>query len=214
MFKATDADPIKNGTYPDFLKVVCDEVQLFDSFEVVKKDMLSIDNGASFLTEFGVCVFNISTSQTPNNYNTFECESVLNANDQYFTSWTYWDSGFYDVDNGFKVLDQVVNIFSRVYPTETNGIPESLYFNTTTKEFSYVFSINLAEITTNLATKIFIPAHVYPNGFKVNMSPNLKSYFDAETYSLIVELSDKIRKFDIKKENSYVTKLTVVINVA
>lgn len=170
--------------------------------------MLSIGNGASFLTEFGVCVFNNSTPSRPNNYNTFECESVLNANDEYMTSWTYWDSNFYDVDNGFKLLDQVIEIFSRVYPMETNGMPGSLYFNTTTKEFSYTFSMEVTrDYRTKLATKIFIPAHVYPDGFKVNLSPGLISHFDADARSLMVEMSD-----NLFMERDFVSKLSVFIN--
>lgn len=170
--------------------------------------MLSIGNGASFLTEFGVCVFNNSTPSWPNNYNTFECESVLNANDDYMTSWTYWDSNFYDVDNGFKLLDQVVEIFSRVYPMETNGIPESLYFNTTTKEFRYTFSMEVTrDYQTKLATRIFIPAHVYSAGFKVNLSPGLTWHFDADARFLMVEMSDKLFM-----ERVFVPKLSVSIN--
>ena len=42
----------KNGTYPTFDKVFCDQVQLVVSYEAVKLDMLALGGGPSFLSKF------------------------------------------------------------------------------------------------------------------------------------------------------------------
>ncbi len=51
-----------NGSLPILDRILCDDVQLFASFETVKNDMILIGDGASFLTEFGVCSFNKNSS--------------------------------------------------------------------------------------------------------------------------------------------------------
>lgn len=171
--------------------MLCDHVQLYDSFAAVDKDMKQIGNGASFLTEFGVCAFDDPTHENPNYLNTFECESILNMNDKYFTSWTYWDSNFYD-DNLSKINEKLLNVFSRVYPIATNGIPESLFFNSTTKIFSYTFLTDAKDLKkSSIPTEIFIPANVYPTGFRVILSDHLKSFFKDGV--LVIELADSIK---------------------
>ena len=193
-----DQNPVKNGSYPEFDRVVCDHVQLYESFAAVDKDMKQIGNGASFLTEFGVCAFNDPTHEDPDYLNTFECDSILNMNDKYFTSWTYWDSNFYN-DNLSKVNEKLVDAFSRVYPIATNGIPETLFFNATTKMFSYTYKIDVKDLNeASIRTEIFIPTHVYPNGFKVTLSDHLRSYFKDSVLS--IELSDSVKQ-DLNRRN-------------
>ena len=163
--------------------------------------MLNLGGIASFLTEFGVCSFNLENSKQ---LNTEECNVILENCDKFFTSWTYWDSNFYYSDN-FEINYQLVNVFSRVYPRYTNGLPLSLSFNLTTGQFFYLFQMNLN--TPNLLTEIFIPAHVYPNGFKISLTPDLAWSFKPTENTLFISLKTNISKIinniffvQIKKE--------------
>lgn len=207
-----DQNPIKNGSYPEFYRVFCDNVQLFDSFEAVKGDMLHIGNGASFLTEFGVCAYD-DPSGGPGYLNTQECESVLNANDKYLVSWAYWDSNFYLDTKAVKINEQLVKIFSRVYPVVTNGVPEHLMFDVNSKEFSYTFTMNLDKMNkVDLATEIFIPKHVYLTGFNVTLSSHLTWDYRSEINLLIVELADSV-KYEFYKGKRNVPSLQSTIKL-
>jgi len=186
---ALDQNPLINGSYPEFDRVLCDNFQLFQSYDAVTSDMLRVGNGASFLTEFGVCAFTDPTSDDPEFLNTDECESVLNANDKYLVSWAYWDSDFYESTR--KVNTKLVSIFSRVYPVVTNGIPQHLEFNTRSKLFTYKFTANAHRPSSE--TVVFVPDHVYPQGFKISVSEHLKWSFDKEQSLLRIELNDAAR---------------------
>jgi endoglycosylceramidase len=184
-------NPLKNGTYSLFQKILCDNIQLKASFEAVKLDMMQLGNGPSFLTEFGVCAFPIDNKTDSRLFNTEECESILNANDKYLQSWAYWDSDFY-----YNVTDdvnyQLVNIFSRVYPMKTNGVPNLLYFNTSSKDFVYVYEIDATDLrkASILPTEIFVPEHVYPFGFDVSVSNHLEWSYDKQSNKVLVVLSE------------------------
>lgn len=174
------SNPLENGTYPEFDKIACDKIQLEISFGVVKLDELKLDS-PSFLTEFGVCAYPTTPDIDESKLNTEECESVLDATDKYFQSWTYWDSFFY-YRKSQQTIQELVNIFSRVYPVATNGFPIKMYFNTTSKDFFFSYKLNVTSIyqAAFVPTEIFIPAHVYPNGFNVNVSNHLKWLYDVK----------------------------------
>ncbi|CAH8638307.1 unnamed protein product [Heterobilharzia americana] len=66
----------------------------------------------------------------PNSINTVECNAVLNAADEHFESWTYWDS--YERFPNFDITDVHLKSFSRTYPQSTAGKPIRLNFNVET----------------------------------------------------------------------------------
>ncbi len=175
---------------------------MIDSFETIDKDMLKLGGVASFLTEFGVCSFNSENSSNPKQLNTEECNVILENCDKFFTSWTYWDSNFYYSDN-FQINYQLINVFSRVYPRFTNGVPVNLKFNSKSGQFIYSFQMNLNR--PDLATEIFIPAHVYPNGFKIGLSSDLAWSFDSTEKTLFINLRTHISKI---KNNIFFVMIT------
>lgn len=150
--------------------------------------MILLGGGANFLTEFGVCSFSAEDPSDPKRLNTEECEVLLDHCDNFFTSWAYWDSKFYYDD--LQINEQLVQVFSRVYPRVTNGIPLSLSYNFTTGRFSFTFELNLNN--PGLNTEIFIPDHVYPNGFEVMTNPELTFKFDSFKRVLYVYLKGDI----------------------
>lgn len=183
-----DPNPIQNDTYPQFFRQVCDSWQLNLYFEIVEADLTRLGGGVSFLTEFGVCIFYDPISKK---INLDECKATMDAADRYLVSWTYWDSNFYN-DHSEIVYD-IVNAFSRVYPTATNGVPLVLYYNSTTRFFSYSFNLNATTVNqASLATEIFVPMHLYPNGFNVTVSSNLNWFFDQDSSKLIVNLKTEL----------------------
>ena len=101
-----DTNPLINGSLPAFGKKICEGWQLKDYFQTVEKEMQNLGGGASFLTEFGTCIFADKFGQ-----NIDECKYILDASDQHIQSWTYWDSDFY-LDT-FETNDDLINIFSR-----------------------------------------------------------------------------------------------------
>lgn len=186
-------NPLVNNTYPKFDKIVCDNILLTASFEAVRNDLMTLGNSASFLTEFGVCAYKLNETQSRVSgsdvlYNVDECKALLDANDHYLQSWAYWDSSFYDEDT-LTVNDQLINLFSRVYPVATVGVPKSMHYNVTSREFHYVFDLDMQlPYQANLKTEIFIPPHVYPDGFEVKISSHLTWSFDRSSNLLIIRL--------------------------
>jgi hypothetical protein len=134
--------------------------------------------------------------------NTYECEAVLNANDKYLQSWAYWDSAFYDRQTDEPIY-QLIDIFSRVYPLVTNGISTYLFYNTTTKDFKLSYRLNATTIyQASLPTEIVIPPHVYPSGFDVSLSDNLKWSYDESNYKVLIYLNDFFLKMlHLDKDN-------------
>lgn len=189
--------PIVNDTYPEFARKFCDEWQLKDYFKTVEEDLNRIGGGASFLTEFGTCVFRDPTS---GKINTDECKYVLDASDKHFQSWAYWDSDFY-LDN-FEVNFDLVNIFSRVYPIVTNGLPVTLFYNSTTKYFEYVYQMNVVSLRqASLTTEIFVPENLYKTGFDVSVSTHLEWVFDEDSSRILVKLNHEIASLFMKNKN-------------
>lgn len=170
-----NTNPLVNDKLPQFSRILCDDIQKVSTFNSIRKNKKLIGT-ASFLTEFGVCAFGKVNSS---GLNTRECEDILNAADKYLESWTYWDSDFYTYD--FEINEELVNIFSRVYPMSTSGTPKSLNFNTKTKLFIYKFSL---DHLIKQPSEIFIPKHVYPNGFYVRVSRNLDWSFSNQSQIL------------------------------
>lgn len=183
-------NPLINGTYPKIDKILCDDVQLKISFEAAKLDMIQLGGGPSFLTEFGVCAFSVEDSKT-SRLNVDECRAVLDATDKYLQSWAYWDSRFYNYHT-LEIIPELVDIFSRVYPMKTNGIPISLNFNSTSKNFSFLYHLNVTSLSqAKLPTEIHIPPNVYPFGFNVKLSPFLTWSYDKGNTKIQVYLRDQ-----------------------
>lgn len=115
----------------------------------------------------------------------------MNGADEHFVPWTYWDSNFYD--DQFKIIPEFINVFSRAYPMATNGIPISLNYNSTTKYFTYTYDLNMSsKEQAQLNTEIFVPIDMYPNGFDVNVSDNLKWSFDSNSSRLLITIKDSL----------------------
>lgn len=186
-------NPLRNGTYSAFDRIFCDSIQLKACFDSVRFDAILLGDGPTFLTEFGVCAFPINPDDRRSPRNTDECEYILEATDRYMQSWTYWDSNFYD-NVTLEVIPEIVNLFSRVYPMAVNGVPNSMYFNVSSREFLLKFKMNVNNVKqAKSPTEIFIPVHVYePWGFNVRLSSNLDWSFDKATSRLLVVLIDEI----------------------
>jgi hypothetical protein len=105
------------------------------------------------------------------------------------------------------ILD-LVNVFSRVYPKSTNGIPINLSFNTTTKDFVYTFDVEIG--SNDNPTEIFIPYHTYPFGFEVIVSDHLKWSFHKED-SLLLVYSAFSKKDLYKYSNDSLVESTVKV---
>ena len=201
-----DTHPIINGTYPDFAHKFCDDWQLKTYFDVVESDMERIGGSASFLTEFGNCDFPSDRNDT--NKNEDECRYILEASDSHYQSWTYWDWDFYTPD--FQVNYYKLNLFSRVYPTHTNGLPKSYYYNSTMNYFSFTYEANITSIKQAvLPTEIFVPLHLYHNSFQVSASPGLTWNFDASSSKVLVYLNgdvlNKIFNMNMKNFDNLMT---------
>jgi hypothetical protein len=95
----------------------------------------------------------------------------------------------------------------------TNGIPEFLHFNTSTKHFVYIFQLNITSVDqAYLPTEIFIPQHVYPNGFKVAIGLHYKWLFDKEENILYINLVDDIvNQFNLDEKYSFFHKCKISI---
>ena len=183
-----DTHPIINGSYPDFAHKFCDDWQLETYYDVVEEDLNRIGGGASFMTEFGTCDFPAGSTE-PKNQD--ECRYILDAGDAHFQSWTYWDWDFYTSD--YQVNYYKLNLFSRVYPMATNGLPQNLFYNSTTNYFAYTYLANLTSIRqASLATEIFVPLQLYPNDFQVTVSPSLKWNFDADSSKVYIYLNQNV----------------------
>lgn len=204
-----DPDVLKNGSYPSFVKEICNDWQLSSFFKAVDDESKKLGGTASFLTEFGICAFR---DRVTHKINLEACNYVLDGSDTHMQSWTYWESDFFSSDTEFS--NEIVNVFSRVYPMITNGRPKAIFFNSTTKDFSFTYQMavyNLKQAT--LTTEIFVPQFMYPKGFSVGVSPELKWTFDEDSSRLIITLKDElIEKFSKYKGFELVTSLFVSIS--
>jgi hypothetical protein len=116
-----------------------------------------------------------------------ECEYVLDKSDQYFTSWTYWVSNFYDYP--------IINVFSRVYPQSTAGIPIRLLYNSNSKVFinEYIHDSTIKELT-----EIYVPDFLYLNGYLVPVSNLLNYKIDKDNNLVLVTIdNDWIKKLEV-----------------
>lgn len=111
-----------------------------------------------------------------------------------------------------KINYEVLDAFSRVYPTATNGIPLAMYYNSTTRFFNYTFEMNMTTVNqARLTTDIFVPQHLYPKSFTVNVSSNLQWTFDQDSSKVLVslktELLNKLKegKLHLKRASSIST---------
>lgn len=186
-------NPLRNGTYPSFDRIFCDSIQLKACFDSVRFDALTLGGGPTFLTEFGVCAFAIDPDDRRSPLNTEECQHILDATDRYIQSWTYWDANFYNNET-LEIIPEIVDIFSRVYPVAVNGIPTSVFFNTTSREFLFKFKMDVKSVTrAKIPTEIAIPPQIYyPYGFEVHLSSTLNWSFDAVSNRLLIVLIDEV----------------------
>ena len=61
-----------------------------------------------------------------------------------------------------------------------------------------------------LSTDIFVPQHLYPNNFKVNLSQDLTWTFDSDSSKVIITLKSSV----LKKINTYNRlKATYVVEI-
>ncbi|KAH8863343.1 Endoglycoceramidase [Schistosoma japonicum] len=160
---------------PSWKRYICEKILLNYAFSNVK-NIIKSTGGGSFLTEFGLCF----PDGNPNSINTVECNSVLNAADRNFESWTFWDQ--YDLFPYLNMNNNSLKSFSRVYPQSTAGHPVELRFDVDTSEFYYAF-IPTQQICTNfhrksvLVVEIFVPMIIhYPNGIRVHLKPEQLFY--------------------------------------
>ena len=197
-------NPLKNGSIPFVDRTFCDSWQLNDYLKTVEADMIKLGGGASFMTEFGGCSFDISNTSY---INTEECEYILNLTDQHFQSWAYWESDFYLSDGSLN--EQLIHVFSRVFPLFTNGIPKSLNYDLLTGNFSFIYQVNLTSLKDpNVPTEIFIPYHVYPMGFKVVTSDLVEWTFDIDSSRLLVFLKNET---NLKSLNNIEIKINKIV---
>ena len=201
-----NSDPLKNGTYPFIDKVFCDSWQLNDYFNTIQADVAThLGNGPTFLTEFGICSILVPDQPDPHKFNNDECKYILNSTDAHLQSWTYWDENLYYRDTR-EINQDLVNLFSRVYPMATNGIPLSMSYDVDTRKFSYTFSLNATSLRrAALDTEIFVPDHVYaPNGFQVIASKFLTWRFDPQMHRLYFRLtSNEMQKIQQQRQHRY-----------
>jgi hypothetical protein len=123
---------------------------------------------ATLLTEWGICVPNITN---PESTNTIECEFVANEADKMLESWTYWNSASLFDDEGNFLVD-VAKFFVRPYPMATYGVPHNITFNVHSGEFLYEFYPSVKD--RNVPTEIFVPEMHYPEkSFLVTVSSDL-----------------------------------------
>ncbi|CAF0798530.1 unnamed protein product [Brachionus calyciflorus] len=197
-----------NGTFPDYVRQICNDWQLNAFFKAVDDESKKLGGSASFLTEFGICIFRDSKT---GKLNLDACKYVLDASDEHFQSWTYWESNFFSNDQSFN--EELLNIFSRVYPVVTNGIPKSLNYNSTTKNFLYTYEMTVSNYKQALlTTEIHVPQFLYKYGFQVNISPDLKWFYDSESSRIIISLNDTyLNKFSKEKNFKFQAELNVNI---
>ena len=114
-------------------------------------------SGAAFMTEGMAC--------PPN---TTECEFVMNELDKSLMSWTdYGDSQ----GSIFGPDTRQQRSWARTFARAVAGMPLNMTFDSTTKEFSFCFAMDLS---VKAPTELFASrAFSYPNGTSVALSSNL-----------------------------------------
>lgn len=207
-------NPLHDGKYSLFDRIVCDKIQLTTSFESIRLDTLALGGGPSFLSEFGVCAFPTRPEDPNSPLNTEECERILEEADRFFQSWAYWDSNFYDPKT-LRVNSEIVRVFSRVYPVAINGDPTKVYFNGTSREFLFKFKMFVENLEqAERLTEVFIPRHVYgKDGFDVRLTSNLKWKYDFDLNRVLLSLDepivDRFRREDgLKFEQEMIVSIT------
>ncbi|CAH8537806.1 unnamed protein product [Schistosoma turkestanicum] len=144
------------------------------------RNIVAFTGGGRFLTEFGLC----RPDGNPNSINTVECNTVLNAADSNFESWTFWDE--YELFPNLQADQNALRSFSRTYPQSTAGQPVQMQFNVETSVFSYKFIPTLKSCTNVdkelLIAEIFVPLSIhYPNGLGTRFTPDILYYRMHET---------------------------------
>ncbi|EGG14323.1 hypothetical protein DFA_12093 [Cavenderia fasciculata] len=114
---------------------------------------------AGFLTEFG----------GPQVGDPQAMIQVLEETDLNLQSWMLWVYDSLFNDNGEPNPEQI-KIFSRTYPQYVSGTTKSMSFNTTSGEFSMVYTMNP---NIQEPTEIYLNENVhYPNGYTFTVSPS------------------------------------------
>ena len=149
------------------MRKLCDDgmgPQVFQTAE----GLITRNGGAAFLTEFGNGDVGLPNNRTNLN-GTTQVDFVMGLTDQYYMSWVYWDSDFWDRDLNIKYT--TVQVFARTYPRALAGTPTRLFFDPTNSDFSLEY---VADTRVTSPTEIYIPKRFrYPNGYNVTVSAGL-----------------------------------------
>lgn len=102
--------------------------------------------------------------------------------------WAYFPS-----DNTFSLVDadgaekgRLVDLFARVYPMATAGVPQTIAWNPDGRTFDFTFADDPAGEARD-PTIVFVPAaRHYPEGFVVDTSAGVRATFDARRSVLVV----------------------------
>ena len=177
------ASPGGSKPYNPTMKILCDTILGSMSYESVKMRSKQLGGSGTILTEFGLCVPN--TNEDENSVNNAECKFLFNKADEYFMSWTYWDTAFGGTlwDSHDNLIPEVAIGFTRPYPIATNGSPYKLSFDFDTKMFEYQY---YPSEDNSLVTEIFVPSLIYPNqSYKIELSSDLEYQVSLENSDII-----------------------------
>jgi Glycoside hydrolase family 5 C-terminal domain/Cellulase (glycosyl hydrolase family 5) len=144
-----------------------------------------------FISEFGACLNSTTCVQ--------EITSLTDACDEHLAGWAYWQlknyadlttsagtnsEGFYNNDGTLQ--DGKVKALARTYLPATQGILQTMSFNTDTADFHARFIVDTSIPEPTIVYKS--DEYWYPAGFKI-------SIYDAEGKKLTPQNSDVIIEF-------------------
>ena len=128
--------------------------------------------GAAMLTEWG-------QGCSPTRNDTGECNPIMNAMDEYLTSWIdwYWQTDL--LDHGWNPTPESIRVFSRTFAQSIAGIPSKMNYNPDTLRFELCYVVNTA---IKEPTVIYANYDVhYTNGVRVSISGNGAAYMEVST---------------------------------
>ena len=169
----------KNGDgveYPSWEKKACDNFLGPAVFDAVDKTSKRLGSG-SMMTEFGGAFFSPEASNPTGRANK-ELVWILGEADARLQSWTFWDlAHFYDYPEpapGCRGNDpncDSLKIMSRPYAQATAGTPTLMRFDVNSSTFNLAFE---ADTGIEAPTEIFLPPHIYTEGYDVHIESQLR----------------------------------------
>jgi len=176
-----------NQEFDPALRATCDGFLGPMVFNTVVARASELRGSATMLSEWGNCE---PEFDQPDIEGTIECNFVLDQADSHFQSWSYWDAARGTVlwdSEGEPDLNKV-KVFSRPYPQATAGAPVKLSYDTVSRTFSYAYH---PKPSLGVPTVVFVSPLLYPEGYKVEVTPNLTWQVDPSSSSrILVEASD------------------------